>query len=236
MRITVTRTKILQPKPRPDLLSRSRLLQLLDDVLDYPFTLISAPAGYGKTSLLVDLAHKAEYPVCWLSLDPLDQDLKRFLTHLLASISLKFPNFGSHTLSVLNNSQSLTINLDQLVHNIVNDLVKNIQEHFVVILDDYHWIENNQQISQFLSRFGQEMDENCHLIITSRKLFDLPDLSLMRQVGLSIAVSDAHKMVREQADWITSAPGGCGAVREVCEALLTAQGIWEKMTAHFSSS
>ena len=72
-----------------------------------------------------------------------------------------------------------------------------------------------------------------HADITAYIGDDLPDLSLMRQVGLSIAVSDAHKMVREEADWITSAAGGCGAAREVCEALLTARGIWEKMTARF---
>ncbi len=60
---------------------------------------------------------------------------------------------------------------------------------------------------------------------------DLPDLALMRRVGLSIAVADAHKMVREKADWITSAAGGCGAVREVCEALLTARGLWKNLTA-----
>ena len=58
---------------------------------------------------------------------------------------------------------------------------------------------------------------------------DLPDLPLMRRVGLSIAVADAHKSVLEYAEWTTSAAGGHGAVREVCEALLKAQGKWEKL-------
>ena len=62
---------------------------------------------------------------------------------------------------------------------------------------------------------------------------DLPDLSLMKQVGLSIAVADAHELVRRQANWITAAGGGCGAVREVCEALLDAQGFWEKIAERF---
>jgi 3-deoxy-D-manno-octulosonate 8-phosphate phosphatase (KDO 8-P phosphatase) len=62
---------------------------------------------------------------------------------------------------------------------------------------------------------------------------DLPDLSLMRRVGLSIAVADAHKLVRKKADWTTSAAGGCGAVREVCEAMLEARGLWEKIVAQF---
>jgi 3-deoxy-D-manno-octulosonate 8-phosphate phosphatase (KDO 8-P phosphatase) len=62
---------------------------------------------------------------------------------------------------------------------------------------------------------------------------DLPDLSLMRHVGLSIAVADAHKTVLENADWTTSAAGGNGAVREVCEALLKAQAKWEKLIDQF---
>ena len=62
---------------------------------------------------------------------------------------------------------------------------------------------------------------------------DLPDLPLMRRVGLSIAVADAHMIVLKKADWTTAAAGGCGAVREVCEALLKAQGIWDKITAEF---
>ncbi|MCJ7734510.1 MAG: hypothetical protein MUP11_08170, partial [Anaerolineales bacterium] len=86
MSVTVTRTKILLPHRRPDLLSRPRLLNMLNDILDFPFTLISAPAGYGKTSLLIDLAHQGDFPICWFSIDDLDQDPKRFLVHLLSSI------------------------------------------------------------------------------------------------------------------------------------------------------
>ena len=58
---------------------------------------------------------------------------------------------------------------------------------------------------------------------------DLPDLGVMAQVGVAIAVADAHPRVRNTADWVTSAAGGNGAVREVCEAILQAQGVWENM-------
>jgi len=62
---------------------------------------------------------------------------------------------------------------------------------------------------------------------------DLPDLPLMKRTGLSIAVADAHELVRQKADWTTRAPGGHGAVREVCEALLKAQGLWEEIVARY---
>jgi 3-deoxy-D-manno-octulosonate 8-phosphate phosphatase (KDO 8-P phosphatase) len=58
---------------------------------------------------------------------------------------------------------------------------------------------------------------------------DLPDLGIMARVGLAIAVADAHAGVRQKADWVTSAGGGDGAVREICEAILQAKGVWEKI-------
>ena len=63
---------------------------------------------------------------------------------------------------------------------------------------------------------------------------DLPDLALMRRAGFSIAVADAHVTVRERADMITSAKGGQGAVREACEAILKAKGLWESILERFS--
>ena len=62
---------------------------------------------------------------------------------------------------------------------------------------------------------------------------DLPDLPIMKHAGLSIAVADAHEIVRQKADWTTRAPGGHGAVREVCEALLMAKGLWDEVIARF---
>ena len=62
---------------------------------------------------------------------------------------------------------------------------------------------------------------------------DLPDLSIMQHAGLSIAVADAHEIVRQKADWTTRARGGRGAVREVCEALLTAKGLWDEIAARY---
>ncbi|MDJ0783835.1 MAG: HAD hydrolase family protein [Desulfosarcinaceae bacterium] len=60
---------------------------------------------------------------------------------------------------------------------------------------------------------------------------DLPELPLVGRVGLFIAVGDAHALLRRKADWVTQAPGGSGAVREVAEVLLQAQGHWERLLA-----
>jgi 3-deoxy-D-manno-octulosonate 8-phosphate phosphatase (KDO 8-P phosphatase) len=83
--------------------------------------------------------------------------------------------------------------------------------------------QKGQLIERIVEQTGVDADQTAFVAD------DIPDLSLMRRIGLSIAVADAHELVKKYADWITSAPGGCGAVREVCEALLMARGSWEKI-------
>ena len=92
--IPVVRTKTIIPRRRSEILSRPRLLSILNNVLDLKLLILAAPAGYGKTSLLVDFSHHTQVPVCWLALDPLDCDPKRFINHFILSIRSKFPAFG----------------------------------------------------------------------------------------------------------------------------------------------
>ncbi|MEA4907717.1 MAG: tetratricopeptide repeat protein [Chloroflexi bacterium] len=184
--IPVTSTKIILPRKRTDLLSRARLLDLMYELMDNKLIIVAAPAGYGKTSLLLDFAYRIEIPVCWYALDTLDVDPQRFLTHFIASINLRFPKFGNSSFSALKNTNQEKLDLDYLVSVIVNDVYENIGEHFVIVLDDYHLVDTNDAIGYFVNRFIQDCDENCHLIITSRVLLSLPNLSLMvarSQVG-----------------------------------------------------
>jgi len=184
--LIITQTKIITPQRRKDYLTRPRLLELFGDLLDFRLIIVAAPAGYGKTTLLVDFANQFDWPVCWLALEPIDQDLTRFLSHFVYSIKQKFPNFGLDAIKLLETTPSDQINLDFLITSITNDIFENITEHFIIVLDDYHLLKSSPKIDQFLSDFVQRADENCHVAITSRKLLTLPDLPLMvarSQVG-----------------------------------------------------
>jgi LuxR family transcriptional regulator, maltose regulon positive regulatory protein len=184
--IPVTLTRILLPRRRGDLMSRERLLTLLYDLLDNKLTIVAAPAGYGKTTLLIDFANHIEYPVCWYAIDPLDRDPQRFLAYFISALHVKFPRFGERSMAALTASLQGEFNLDHITTIIINDAYENISEHFVIVLDDYHLVDGSKPVDQFVSRFIQDVDENGHMFIASRTLLTLPDFPLMvarSQVG-----------------------------------------------------
>ena len=177
--IPIVRTKTLIPRRRSEILSRPRLLTILDNILDLKLLILAAPAGYGKTSLLVDYSHHTQAPVCWLALDPLDSDPKRFITHFIAAIQQKFPSFGQMAGAALADLNQDRINLEPVISAVINDAYEQISEHFIFVLDDYHLVRDSKPIETFINRVIQEAAENCHFIIASRTLLTLPDLSLL---------------------------------------------------------
>jgi ATP/maltotriose-dependent transcriptional regulator MalT/two-component SAPR family response regulator len=128
---------------------------------------------------MVDWIHQNDLPVCWYALDPLDMDLARFISHLIASITRVFPEFGRQSNSALETYSGPNLDIDGIITAIVNDAFENIKEHYAIVLDDFHIIDSSEKINQFVNRFICEIDENCHVIIASRTLLSLPDLPLM---------------------------------------------------------
>jgi len=177
--IPITRTKLITPRRRGELLSRQRLLSVLEEAIDNRLIIVAAPAGYGKTSLLVDFVHQTLQPVCWLSLDDLDRDPQRFIAHFIAGIQATFPNFGHNCMPALQGMTQARLNLDALVSLIINDIYETITEHYVFVLDDYHLVEENPDINYFINRFIMTADENSHLVISSRRLLPLADMPLL---------------------------------------------------------
>ncbi len=181
-----TLTKVILPQRRKELYSRQRLINLLYDLLDEKLILVIAPAGYGKTSLLIDFAYQVDFPVCWFAVDEVDQTAEQFFTDFIAALAHKFPAFGEISRAALRAINPFNPDINQLVSVIVNDAYEHIQEHFLIILDDFHTVSNNREIQTFINRFINEAAENCHLVLSSRTLLSLPDLPLLvarSQVG-----------------------------------------------------
>ncbi|MEJ2708046.1 MAG: tetratricopeptide repeat protein [Anaerolineales bacterium] len=242
MSTTVTRTKVILPRRRPELLSRQRLLDQLYELLDFKLILVAAPAGYGKTSLLVDFAHQVDMPVCWFSLDPLDRDPYRFISHFIAAITEACPDFGKVSQAALNSVATDSFTPDTFIASLVNDIYDNIHEHFLFILDDFHLVNGSEPVVNFVNQFTHTAPDNCHLALSSRSLPTLPDMPILitRALvgGLSfeelafsaqeiqalalnnyqVTLSDqiAEQLASETEGWITG-------------LLLSAQSMWQNM-------
>lgn len=175
---TIILSRVTVPRRRKDLLERPRLNDLLNEAIDKRLILVSAPAGYGKTSLLVDFAIRCTMPVCWYSIDKLDQNPQRFITYFATAIQQKFHAFGHRTLAAVNGGQG-QFDLDYTTSLLINDLYDNVTEHFVLVLDDYHLVNDNLQIRNFINRFLKDMEENIHIVIISRLLLSIPILPIM---------------------------------------------------------
>ncbi len=229
--IPVSKSKIIPPSRRPQLLTRKRLLEFMYEALDKKLTLLSAPAGYGKTSLLIDLIHDEgnDWKNCWLALDELDREPQRFASYFVASIAQQIPSFGTQSNDVLDNMSSFDENAERLLVTLINELIENTNDICVIILDDFHLVEGVTAITNFINRFVQLMPENCHLIISSRKLAELPDLTLFiargeasgldfsdlafqaeeiqalisQNEGKHISDAEAMRLVSETEGWIT---------------------------------
>lgn len=183
MQLSITLPAITRPRRRAEILTRQRLLDLLYDLLERKLILVVAPAGYGKTSLLIDFTHQQDISACWYSVDQHDHDLRRFLAHFIASIAKVYPAFGSVSNSALQRLNKPGEDLDALITVIVNELYECVDEHFVVVLDDFHYAGDNPAIAGFISRFVSRVGENCHLILISRRQPNLPELEMLISHG-----------------------------------------------------
>lgn len=249
MSTLVTRTKVILPQRRKELLSRPRLIHQLYDLLDYRLILVIAPAGYGKTSLLLDFAQQVELPTCWYSIDNLDQDIQRFLEHFVAAIEQRFPEFGRESSNAIETTNQPELNIDRLVSAIVNDAYEHIREHFLLVLDDYHLVDGQKEIQAFINRFIMEAAENCHLVLASRTLLSLPDMPLFvarAQVSgigfedLAFQVPEIQSLVFQNYRASISAQAAAQLVQEtegwITGLLLTTQSAWKGMAAQLQAA
>src|SRR5690349_14510972 len=105
MATPILATKLYIPPPRPNVVLRPRLIELLNEGLHRKLTLLSAPPGFGKTTLLSDWLAGCGRPAAWLSLDEGDHDPTRFLTYLVAALQAIAPNLGAGVLGMLQSPQ-----------------------------------------------------------------------------------------------------------------------------------
>jgi len=174
-------TKFYIPSSRPELVSRARLIERLNGGLRRKLTLVSAPAGFGKTTLLSDWSRHCELPFAWLSLDEGDNELTRFFSYFVAALQTIQTGkvvIGEAVQEALHSPQPPPV--EALLTALINDIATS-SEAFVLVLDDYHLIDS-PQIDQALTFLLNHLPAPLHLAIATRVDPSLP-LSRLRARG-----------------------------------------------------
>ena len=255
-------TKLYIPPTRPNLVSRPRLVARLDASLGGKLTLVSAPAGYGKTTLLSEWIHQGEggaprpLPVAWLSLDSADNDPARFLSYLIGAAQAIVPRVGEGLLDALQSPQPPPAEV--VLTSLINDLAAVPREPgqccpLGLVLDDYHLVTNQtvHDTVTFLLDHLPPPPAGIQLIIATRKdpLLPLPrwraagyvteireaDLRFTHQEA-SAFLTGAMGLVLSAADVAALASRTEGWIAGLQLAALSMQGLDAPGTARFISS
>jgi len=175
---TLLTTKLIIPQLRAELVPRPRLIEKLNEGLDGRLTIISAPAGFGKTTLAaawIKQLPASGYPwglkdCAWISLDGNDNETSRFMRYLIAAVQTIFPNFGNEQLDILENSSKPVF--ETITQELLNQIAVN-DRPLLIAFDDYHEIQN-EDTHQVLQTIVDYLPPKAHLLITTRENPSLP--------------------------------------------------------------
>ena len=217
-------TKLHVPAPRSGLIGRARLIDRLKRGLASRLVLVSAPAGFGKTSLLTQwLAAVAGHghTVAWLALDHSDNRAPIFWSHLVAAVKTAVPGFGADLLPLLEASGSTT---ERVLAVLVNELDA-LSGELYLVLDDYHLIDD-QGIQEGVTFLLEHLPAHAHLLITTRA--DPPlQLALLRARGDLVEIRAADlRFTPEEASTYLNEVMGLDLRPEAVHALETRTEGW----------
>ena len=194
-------TKLYVPPPSPKIVLRPRLIEQLNEGLHRKLILISAPAGFGKTTLISEWAAGCDQKVAWLSLDDGDNDPTRFLTYLVAALQTISANIGAGGLRTLQSPQPPPT--ESILTTLVNEITT-LPDNFIFVLDDYHIIDS-KPVDNVLTFLLKHLPPQMHLVITTREDPHLP-LARLRTRGqltelradldLQIGLLTEHELTR----------------------------------------
>ncbi|MFC1997350.1 LuxR C-terminal-related transcriptional regulator [Chloroflexota bacterium] len=204
-------TKLFIPPTRPEIVTRPRLIERLNEGLHRKLTIISAPAGFGKTTLMTEWLNyvrlDANNKIAWLSLDEGDNDYVRFLTYFITALNRAEEieaTFGEGALSMLQSSELPPI--ESVLTPLINEIAI-ISDRIILVLDDYHVIESSQ-VDDVLAFLLENIPPNFHLAIDTREDPHLP-LTRLRGRGqlTELRADDLRFNSAEAADFLNQVMG-----------------------------
>src|SRR5215207_1891511 len=204
MSTPILTTKLYVPPPRPHAVLRPRLTGRLNEGLHRKLTLISAPAGFGKTTLLGEWVAGCERLAAWLSLDEADSDPTRFLAYLVAALQTIAPNIAEGVLGALQPPQPPPT--ESILTVLLNE-VTTVEDEFVLVLDDYHLIDATA-VDDALAFLIEHLPPRMHLVIATREDPNLPLARLRARGQLSeVRAADLRFAPDEATEFLTQVMG-----------------------------
>jgi LuxR family maltose regulon positive regulatory protein len=203
MSTPILTTKLYIPPLRPHVVLRPRLIARLNEGLHRKLTLIAAPAGFGKTTLVGAWVAGCGRQVAWLSLDNADNDPTRFLTYFVVALQTIAPTIGAGILSVLQSPQPPT---EAILTALLNDIAT-VPDTFILVLDDYHVLDA-KPVDTALTFLLEHLPPQMHLVITTREDPLLP-LARLRARGqlTELRDTDLRFTPAEAAGFLTQVMG-----------------------------
>lgn len=168
--IPLIRRKLYRPRVTTEFVLRSRLLDQLNTGLARPVTLVAAPAGFGKSTLLARWLDDVPFPAAWLALDENDNDLHLFGSYLIAAIQSIFP--GGLQVSTALTQGGLLPDPARLAISLSND-IDELPSEFILVLDDYHAIHDSM-VNSMMSSLLRHLPAQIHLVFATRTDAPLP--------------------------------------------------------------
>jgi LuxR family maltose regulon positive regulatory protein len=208
MSTPILATKLFIPPVRPKVVLRPRLLERLKEALPAvptpSVTLISAPAGFGKTTLVSEWVSGSERPTAWLSLDEGDSDPTRFLAYLITALQAVAAPIGQSLLGALQSPQPPSTEL--ILTSLLNEITT-LPNNFILVLDDYHVIDS-KSVDHALAFLLEHQPPQMHLVITTRQDPDLP-LARLRTRGqlTELRAADLRFTISEAAEFLNQVMG-----------------------------
>ena len=197
-------TKLHPPFIRPSLVSRPRLQAQIAEGLRCPLTLIVAPAGFGKTTLVASCIASHEMPVAWLSLDQSDNQAGRFLTYLVAALQEIDDTVGSEAAQLMAGVQQASTEV--VLTSLINDLDA-MGRKFALVLDDYQFI-SSQAVHEEVAFFLEHFPMTFHLVIATRSDPPLPLARLRaRSQTVELRAADLRFTELEAAQFLNDVMG-----------------------------
>ena len=198
---TLVQTKLYIPPLRPNLVPRPHLFDKLNAGLSGKLTLVSAPAGFGKSTLLSHWISQSEINFCWVTLEENDNDIIRFLAYFIAALQTIDVAVGDQLLSLFHSSQQEQVKA--VLVPLINQVAQT-KNRFALVLDDYHLIES-QDIHQGLSFWLEHQPPTMHLVIAGRSDPPLPlakmrarrEMTEIRESDLRFSIDESDNLLNQ---------------------------------------